>query len=92
MEKENNGKGATTADVFWLCNLISNRTQLMASNGERFALKSRVYTGRIMVDLVCVYKGKTIEGKEKKKWRARQQQQRWPQVHRLRIFGASPAE
>jgi hypothetical protein len=48
----------------------------MASNGERFALKSRVYTGRIMVDLVCVQEKKTIEGKEKKKWRARQQQQR----------------
>jgi hypothetical protein len=64
----------------------------MASNVERFALKSRVYTGRIMVDLVCVQEKKTIEGKEKKKWRARQQQQRWPQVHRLRIFGASPAE
>jgi hypothetical protein len=67
MEKENNGKGATTADVFWLCNLISNRTQLMASNGERFALKSRVYTGRIMVDLVCVQEKKTNNRRQREK-------------------------
>ncbi len=52
MEKEKNGN-RETADVFWLCNLISNNS-LMASNGERFALKSRVYMGRIIVDLVCV--------------------------------------
>lgn len=37
----------------------------MASNGERFALKSRVYTGRIMVDLVCVQEKNNRRQREK---------------------------
>lgn len=95
MEKEKNEKGATQQTCFGYA--TQSQTELNSWHPMEKGLKSRVYTGRIMVDLVCVQEKKNNNRSKAKRKRSGEPDSSSSDGHRFTVCeflgqAASPAK